>query len=80
MSHTLHWDDGDQGQPVFFHYNGDFSGYVTIGRPQYVGQPGWRVEVPADALRYFLAEYIRAQAIQEIEHIADEDLIRRGVS
>lgn len=75
---------------VTFHHNGDFSGDVKIDVSAYnvvlvqtsmPGVPGvFEIEIPFDALKGLVAEYVRGQLIEELEQDSADDVLMGRVS
>lgn len=63
------------GKPWRFHHNGDFSGYVQVGRETWETDPVKSVYIPAAVLKEFVAEMVRKQKIAELEKATVDQLL-----
>lgn len=64
----------DRDQPVYsFHYNGDYSGDVTIVRG--VGRHSLELEVPFVVLKEFVGQAMMSKHISEVEDLDGKEFL-----
>jgi len=75
--HTYNFKEKETDTAVIINYNGDYSGDITIS-VLHDGQPyrSFTIEVPFEAIKSFMNEYIRDRLMSKIEN-AEEDLIEK---
>ena len=59
---------------VTFHHNGDFSGDIEIERG------GQRMQVPFDAIKDLVGEYVRSTILNGVENMKPGELVDLGMA
>jgi hypothetical protein len=77
MSHTTTTDAG-----ITFHHNGDYSGDVSlrlsedqVEQGQFKNETYYEIEIPFDAMKELVANYVRSEKISKLEQAEDNEIL-----